>query len=438
MWFLYKIDKDDRFNSILYMRLRPNTRNPLVKSQQKAYILVGNMSSGDAEAASFKPDIQLESNHLEARVDLSLVSEQLTYLHDQQIIHLIDSDIQFKICWEPLGIYHIRSNDYLVHQQLVEAASTYGFHVLGTMDRHKITHYYLDKQILTHKDQPPHSLLTALVNLLPCITSTWLEGLEAQDDHYDRNRHDQTIEIVQIEQYGPLKKTAFLGKDKRRQHLFKGLEFWFFDQQQYDKYSPLVKKAGGKTQLVTLEEGLTGDIPRDALFVDHPYLANAGMEETWRTIQKRFQDEMKCERCVLEWEIEYSIMYCSTNMMCNPCSDLWRYIPYQDPLYRSLESSSATVKIKQEPLDESPFKQTVPCSGRSSIVFLDDVSQDELRSNRIAARHDIMDTVFMDHTVRAAETVPLNHTTSRRIETVPVDQTARMVETFLLIELSVW
>ncbi|RCI00541.1 hypothetical protein CU098_004367 [Rhizopus stolonifer] len=87
MWFLYKIEKNFNYVSKSYMRLRPGAQTALVPGTRH--------QGGVHENASFKPMLKLLVQDLDVRVDNTSV-EQETYLHDQQIIHLVDSDVQYK------------------------------------------------------------------------------------------------------------------------------------------------------------------------------------------------------------------------------------------------------------------------------------------------------------------------------------------------------
>ncbi|KAI8054167.1 uncharacterized protein B0P05DRAFT_303912 [Gilbertella persicaria] len=228
----------------------------------------------------------------------------------------------------------------------------------------------------------------ALAMRVPCVTLEWLEGFRLHDHHYDRNQHDKTIESFMIDYYGPLKRLAILGIDDRRKTLFHGLEFWFFDQLQYNKYSPIVKKAGGESRIASLEEGLNATILHGTLFVQYPHLT-----EEWAPVQDKFHQNMDCTRCILEWEIEYSIMYCSTNIMCNPFSDLLNRISSDDPVYRSLEFSLDRVKL--EPLDDtvptdmtSPIRDTVAL--RDTLPITNSISP--MRTNATLPLHNTLPT----------------------------------------------
>jgi hypothetical protein len=132
-------------------------------------------------------------------------------------------------------------------------------------------------------------------------------------------------------------------------------------------------------------------------------------------------NRVEVERCLLDWEIVASILYCSTNYTCNPKADIISHMSPSDPYYTSLPASMKSVPIKQEPMSQDLADtipaNTLPADERDTVPADE---RDTVPANTLPA--DERDTVPAN-TLPADErdTVPANTLPADERDTVPVN-----------------
>lgn len=107
------------------------------------------------------------------------------------------------------------------------------------------------------------------------------------------------------------------------------------------------------------------------------------------------------ERCLLDWEIIASILYCSTNYTCNPQANIIEQMSPDDPYYASLPTSMKSVPIKQEPMSQE-VSDTVPantCPDQWQDHAGPTANDDTVPANTVPTE---------DHDTAPANTVPVN------------------------------
>lgn len=106
---------------------------------------------------------------------------------------------------------------------------------------------------------------------------------------------------------------------------------------------------GGTAHLKTFEQVLASDIEGNPLFIAPP---NADMLPDWTHVQDKYCKEMDVIRVLLDKEIVYAIVFCSTNVMCNPASKPAEHMNPDSAVYASFGSASLhPASIKIETLD---------------------------------------------------------------------------------------
>ncbi|KAI8967430.1 hypothetical protein BDF20DRAFT_234587 [Mycotypha africana] len=130
----------------------------------------------------------------------------------------------------------------------------------------------------------------------------------------------------------------------KRQRLFRNKVFWFFDEHQFKLYQLLVRVGGGSAKYATFEEAMNASLDNNQLFVEPPKLI-----EAFRPVKARYHQELDVTRCILQNEIDYAIIYCSTNILCNPDADPSEEV---DNLIENATLESPESVIKREADDD--------------------------------------------------------------------------------------
>ncbi|KAI7906126.1 uncharacterized protein BX663DRAFT_483761 [Cokeromyces recurvatus] len=318
------------------------------------------MSEEQVKNVRFQPTIRLTTTLTDMTVDDELVTTE-KYLLDQHLIHNAHSNDQFRLQWEELNIYHSKSDNESSYEQLIKKGQKYGFHVVKQVKEKETTHFYLSQSNQMASIEVSKYLLAALVMQIPFITEEWIDNMtHTHDKGFDLHAFNNSQPII-VERYGPLQRSAVFGPDKRRKTLFRNLHFWFFDENQFKDKKYFIERAGGKASLHTFEEALESTIHPGILFVQVPYET-----EAWVPVEERFCLEQDATRCIIDFEIFFSIIYCSTNFMCNPSANLKDHISPDDPIYESLPTMYPTMPtsslrpVKVEAMVSNSLADTLP------------------------------------------------------------------------------
>ncbi|KAK4513544.1 uncharacterized protein ATC70_005546 [Mucor velutinosus] len=356
MWFLSRIIGNARTDAKICARFKPNDtyevkpkgsqdRNSTVKFR------VSRFSEADVIGSRSKPDVILYRNGISVVVDGQVVTEDEKYLHDQQILHIGKGNSAYKISWEPVSIYHDKSQNPDVHAKLIKQGARLGFYVINSIKSNydKPTHYCIS--INPELYQLSTFACRALAsNNVYFIRPEWVEALsEADNKQLDIKAFNEKIQPITVDKFEGFEQTAIFGPDERRKRLFKRMEFWFFDQQQFNHFANLIKPVGGKVELKTCEQVLELDIEGNPLFVAPP---DSDMLPNWPAVHEKYCKEMDVIRVLFDKEIMYAILFCSTNVMCNPASAPLEHMHPDSAVYASFESASLhPTSVKLESLD---------------------------------------------------------------------------------------
>ncbi|KAI9478418.1 MAG: hypothetical protein EXX96DRAFT_619347 [Benjaminiella poitrasii] len=318
----------------------------------------------EVENPRIKPSVHLTTVLTDLTVDDEPPTKEI-YLLDQHLIRIGHSNDQYRLHWENFNVYHIKLHNDSSHGQLIKMGQKYGFHVVKQVKETETTHFYLSSSNQEVAINISKHLIAALILQLPFITEEWADKLAlTHDQGFELKSFNNSLQRIIEDNYGPLQKPAIFGPDKRRKILFQNLDFWFFDEEQYKSKKYYIERAGGKAGLYTFEDAFELAIHPGTLFVQIPYES-----EAWEPIRDRFCVEQDVVRTILDFEIFFSIIYCSTNVMCNPSANLREHILPNDPVYASLSASytsistsvySPSCQIKTEPMVTNSLADTLP------------------------------------------------------------------------------
>ncbi|EPB87044.1 hypothetical protein HMPREF1544_06161 [Mucor circinelloides 1006PhL] len=356
MWFLSRILGNSRTQAKVVARLRPNEYyivNPRATQDKSTLVKfqVLGFSQQDVASSRARPDVILHRNGLSIVVDGQIVTEDEKHLHDQQIIHIGKGNAAYRVTWEPVSIYHNKAKNPEVHEKLIEQGAKLGFYVIDSIKSSydKPTHYCISENLEDY--EPSTYTYNALAsNNVYFIRPNWVEELCKTDDKsFDLNVFNEKTQPITVEKFEGLEQTAIFGPDERRKRLFKKMDFWFFNQQQLNRYERLIKLAGGKAELKTFEQVLESDIEGNPLFVAPP---DPDMLPDWPAVHEKYCKEMDVIRVLFDQEILYALLFCSTNYMCNPASAPTDHMNPDSALYASFENASYhPISVKSESLD---------------------------------------------------------------------------------------
>lgn len=202
------------------------------------------------------------------------------------------------------------------------------------------------KNFCTHLTVAKTTLFTtklacALASAKPIVTKAYWEAVNIAVE--------ESKELPKIEDYLPKVKEEwlkvcskqFLPNEKRRT-LFKDLSFVHFCAKQYFAYAPLITAAGGKSCVYPTKRPLT---PRDltaknAIVIQQP--TNDSLQFTqaitadYPIIYRKLQAVKR--RMVSDTEIPLAILYCTTEMYCNPKYDFATFFKSKTPTFLPSDS----------------------------------------------------------------------------------------------------
>ncbi|CAO3699095.1 unnamed protein product [Rhizopus stolonifer] len=157
-------------------------------------------------------------------------------------------------------------------------------------------------------------LIYSLVNNKPIVSDKWLDKMIEQGDV---DEADKVIEPIILEDYGPLKKRVELSYNPNRKELFEGIEFWIFSQEQYSRLEFLIELCQGGVKMLDLNEDVNmADIKETTLLIQPP--PEMVSSDRWVALEMQFCNSYGFVRTINEQEMIYSVIYCSTNTLCNP------------------------------------------------------------------------------------------------------------------------
>ncbi|CAO3658210.1 unnamed protein product [Rhizopus microsporus] len=226
--------------------------------------------------------------------------------HNEEIMQLGSLGFYMKVIWKPVIVCRnvVKSAE---KKRLIKAAYQIGFNVLKKWNN-QCTHLYMTELLVSDK------LMHAMVTNRPIVSEKWLYSLIENGDVEEANR--QTEPIV-LKDYGPLRKTIELAYNPNRDELFDGIDFWIFDQGQYERIAFLIKLCHGNIRLVDMDTEVdVNDIKETTLFIQPPPELVAS--DRWVALEAQFCSDHGNVRTIPDAEIIYAVIYGSTHTMCNP------------------------------------------------------------------------------------------------------------------------
>lgn len=105
-----------------------------------------------------------------------------------------------------------------------------GFHVTRSWTK-SVTHIWASSET---QSEVSYELLKGLVEQKYIVSKDWLQNVfcESADLKFDSNTCYKTINPIEWQNFGPLKQTVILDRDKKRSTIFKDLSFISFDSSQ--------------------------------------------------------------------------------------------------------------------------------------------------------------------------------------------------------------
>lgn len=276
-------------------------------SKKHITITVGSYSISNLEDDNFKPNINIVAHKTTYGTRLNgEVLEGSSHAHQDSTIHLGSLGFCVRLRWKSVVVCRnaAKSSE---KKKLAKAAIRIGFSVLKKWNK-RCTHLYMTDLIVSDR------LIYSLVNNKPIVSDKWLDKMIEQGDVDEANK---VIEPIILEDYGPLKKRVELSYNLNRKELFEGIEFWIFSQEQYNRLKFLIELCQGGIKMLDLNEDVNmTDIKETTLFIQPP--PEMVSSNRWVALETQFCSSHGFVRTINEQEIVYSVIYCSTNTLCNP------------------------------------------------------------------------------------------------------------------------
>ncbi|CEP20166.1 hypothetical protein [Parasitella parasitica] len=238
------------------------------------------------------------------------------------------------------------------HEKLIKQGQQLGFHVIDTVNEqfNKPTHFCASDY--TKKDEPSaYAYYLLALNNVHFIRYQWVNELcDTADTQFDLKALNDKIQPIEVHDFNFIRQIAIFGPDERRKKLFSKMEFWFFNQQQLKENEKLIKLTGGRCVFKTFQQVMDSAIPAESLFVTP---LDADSLPGWYQVLDKFCDAMEVDRTVMSQEIQYAILFASTNQMCNPAARIDDFLHQDSALYASYQSGSlrTSSSVKMEMLD---------------------------------------------------------------------------------------
>ncbi|KAI9499325.1 hypothetical protein BDB00DRAFT_796336 [Zychaea mexicana] len=372
MWFLYKLDEnnEDTEDRILarpgieYSVGRKGTSiifNDKSVSRSHATFVIGQQNSRDAFNAHFRPEVRLKDQNSKYGTFLNtnpVVTE--TNLNDGDTIKFGSLNSALRLVWEPVVIC-IPSMSNADKSAVAKLVCQLG--VLLTKEwNDTCSHLYMKRIEIVSK------LFLCMTSAKRIISMGWLEAMASQDDA----RFAWPIEadhLPPIPKDINLTKKDFEPKPKRAT-LFAGLEFWIFDKYQFDRYTPVIQSAKGKSKPCSLKRLFNVEelCAEDRLIVTPPDENSESFKEIANALKK------KHKRAIMGDEISDAIIACSRSKACNPIIPEGERIQFAED---NVEEEEEIVMLSDQP-PTSPTERPAPTSAVMESASMGDFFDDLL------------------------------------------------------------
>ncbi|KAG2192263.1 hypothetical protein INT47_010042 [Mucor saturninus] len=327
MWLLYSLKKvpDIGFVEQCVSRLRPHQSYVICRKDKYDSIFTATIETDlyplpEVVDPRSKPIIRLtqtKSNRFEAVVSDNTFKGSY-YLHDCDVIRIINKEVRFRIRWEDMMVFKDGPTDD-DFEEMVDEAAVFGFHLITEWHKN-VTHVWISEEpteeISTH-------LLRALMEQKYIVTKDWLvkDFLTSTDRRFLSGEVYDTIKPVVWENFGPLKRRVELTLNDRRLSLFNKMRFIAFDSQQYKRLAPLVSLGGGKVVYHDLSSQNEFKFNPNFILIAPPEQKRRKVQR-WEILKERIDRKYSDIRAIEDVEIGFAIIYCSTDYMCNPHASL--------------------------------------------------------------------------------------------------------------------
>ncbi|KAI9243618.1 hypothetical protein BDA99DRAFT_530106, partial [Phascolomyces articulosus] len=316
MWFLYKVDDHGQDTEIKIL-IRPGYKysvgrkgtvilfNDKSVSRAHAMIIVGEQNNRDAFNRQFRPEVRLIDHNSKYGTFLNTKRvETETVLEDRDFIKFGSLKSVLRLAWEPVVVCipSMSNSDKLA---VAELACKLGI-ILNKEWDETCTHIYMKNIEIKAK------LFLCMTSAKRIISNRWLEAFESQEDG-SFVWPDESDYLPSIPRDLSISKEDCEPKPQRGS-LFLNVEFWIFDKDQFDRYTPIIKSAQGKTKLCSLQVLYSVDelCAKNRLIIIPPDKCAQQFNEIVGKLAKRHKRAIKGD------EISDAIIACSRDKHCNP------------------------------------------------------------------------------------------------------------------------
>lgn len=254
----------------------------------------------------------------------------------------------------------------------------------------------------THLTVAKNTLFTtkfacALASAKPIVTNAYWEAVDTAVK--------ESKELPKIEDFLPKVKEEWLKvcsnlflPNEKRSTLFKGLSFVHFCTKQYFAYASLITAAGGKSCVYPTKRPLT---PRDltaknAIVIQQPTNDSSQLTQAiiadYPVIYHKLQGVKR--RMISDSEIPLAILYCTTEIYCNPKYDFATFLKLETPTFVSSDViientqdivNTGTRQIKRKIIPETCESQNnetvlkkIHCSDENKIKHISSVNKSNI------------------------------------------------------------
>ncbi|KAJ8661925.1 hypothetical protein O0I10_002256 [Lichtheimia ornata] len=276
-------------------------------SRNHAVLKVDTATKRSVYNKKFKPSILLED--IKAKYGTYVNGKKLEtalYLYDGDVVRFGALKSYFRLRWVPVVVC-VSSMGSEDKTKVAESAASLGIQLKKEWDG-DCTHLYM-KEV-----DDTLNFMLCLVHGKPIISLAWFDALLEMG---------KTIEFTwpPTEEYlPPIRKACKNVKPEQclpnnsRASLFEGLEFWFFDENNYNRYHAAIQAAEGDAKYCSMNRTYTIDAVTEEkrIIVAPPNDRHA----VFREIKAKLKDRHR--RYIESDEIITAIIECSTERACNP------------------------------------------------------------------------------------------------------------------------
>ncbi|KAI7848998.1 hypothetical protein BDC45DRAFT_521706 [Circinella umbellata] len=332
MWFLYKLDEENQ-NTGEKILARPGreysigrkgtfiTFNDKSVSRSHAKIIIGEQNSRDAFNKHFIPEVRLTDQNSKYGTFLNTIQvETESVLDNRDIIKFGSLNSALRLVWES-AVICVPSMSNSDKVAIAKLACQLGILLTKEWDE-TCSHLYMKNIEIKAK------FFLCLTSGKRIISLQWLKALLDQNDGTFTWPNESNYLPPIPGNINNIKKEDCEPKPERGS-LFSNLEFRIFDKDQFDRYTPIIKSAGGTSKLCSLQVlySINELCESNRVIVTPPERCQEQFNEIVGKLAK------KHKRAIEGNEISDAIIACSQSKYCNPT------IPEDERTCSILESS---------------------------------------------------------------------------------------------------